>query len=111
MRQAKIKYHEETAGILTETDEGDYLFQYDPGYQEIHAGQFITFTMPVRSEPYKDNRLFSFFEGLIPEGWLLEIAERNWKIDQRDRMGLLLACCQNCIGAVSVEPMNTETHV
>jgi serine/threonine-protein kinase HipA len=46
--------------------------------------------------------MFPFFDGLIPEGWLLDIAEKNWKIDSRDRMGLLLACCKDCIGAVSV---------
>jgi len=46
--------------------------------------------------------LFPFFDGLIPEGWLLNIAEMNWKINHKDRMGLLLTCCQDCIGAVSV---------
>ena len=39
-------------------------------------------------------------------GWLLDIAERSWKINQRDRMSLLLACCKDCIGAVSVIPDN-----
>ena len=38
----------------------------------------------------------------IPEGWLLDIAEETWKLDPRDRFGLLLACCRDCIGAVSV---------
>ena len=57
---------------------------------------------------YKEKRLFPFFEGLIPEGWLLDIATKNWKINVNDRMGLLLACCSNCIGAVSVEPLNTN---
>lgn len=52
--------------------------------------------------------LFPFFDGLIPEGWLLDIAERNWKLNPRDRMGLLLACCKDCIGAVSVYPVNEE---
>lgn len=47
--------------------------------------------------------MFLFFDGLIPEGWLLDIVERNWKIDQRNRMSLLLACCKDCIGAVSIE--------
>ena len=54
------------------------------------------------------NDSFPFFEGLIPEGWLLDIASENWKINKNDRMGLLLACCQNCIGAVSVEPIAEE---
>ncbi|WP_229793784.1 HipA N-terminal domain-containing protein [Salinimicrobium marinum] len=41
----------------------------------------------------------------MPEGWLLDIASRNWKINRNARMGLLLACCKNCIGAVSVHPI------
>jgi serine/threonine-protein kinase HipA len=75
---------------------------------KIFPHQFITFTLPVREETYKSNRLFPFFEGLIPEGWLLNIASKNWKINPNDRMGLLLACCQNCIGAVSVQPIISE---
>jgi serine/threonine-protein kinase HipA len=51
--------------------------------------------------------MFPFFDGLIPEGWLLEIAEKNWKLNARDRMGLLLTCCKDCIGAVSIEEDNT----
>jgi hypothetical protein len=39
----------------------------------------------------------------------LEIAENTWKIDPRDRMGLLLACCRNCIGAAGVVPIEEET--
>ena len=108
MRQAKIYYQEQLAGILTETDEGEYTFQYESAYVGEYPDQFITFTMPVREEIYTDTRLFPFFEGLIPEGWLLDIASKNWKINRNDRMGLLLACCKNCIGAVSVHPITEE---
>ena len=45
---------------------------------------------------------------MIPEGWLLDIAGRNWKLDPRDRMGLLLVCCKECIGAVSVHQVIEE---
>ena len=104
MRQGNVYYKDYLAGTITETDEGDYVFQYDATYVEAHPSEFITFTIPVRNEAYTDNKLFPFFEGLIPEGWLLDIASKNWKINRNDRMGLLLACCQNCIGAVSVVP-------
>ena len=104
MRTADIYYNETLAGLLTETDEGEYIFQYDEAYVQNHPDQFLTFTMPVRKEPYVSQLLFPFFEGLIPEGWLLNIATKNWKLNPNDRMGLLLACCQNCIGAVSVIP-------
>lgn len=108
MRKGKVNYKDGLAGILTETDEGDFVFQYDAQYVKEHPSDFLTFTMPVTSRPYTDRRLFPFFEGLIPEGWLLEIASKNWKINRNDRMGLLLTCCQNCIGAVSVVPIPEE---
>ena len=109
MRQAKVFYQDFLAGILTETDEGEYVFQYDENYVRENPLDFLTFSMPVRTSPYIDNRLFPFFEGLIPEGWLLDIASKNWKLKSNDRMGLLMACCKNCIGAVSVEPI-PESH-
>ena len=110
MRQAQIYYKNDLAGNLTETDDGDYEFRYTKEYVDRYPEQFLTFTMPVNNQHYKDNRLFPFFEGLIPEGWLLDIATKNWKLNPNDRMGLLLACCQNCIGAVSVIPITQENE-
>ena len=46
--------------------------------------------------------LFPFFDGLIPEGWLLGAVSRNWKIDITDRFGLLLVACKDGIGNVSI---------
>lgn len=108
MRQGKVYYKDFPAGVITETNEGQYIFQYDEKYVIDHPIEFVTFTMPVTESPYIDNRLFPFFEGLIPEGWLLDIATKTWKINTNDRMGLLLACCRNCIGAVSVVPIPQE---
>jgi serine/threonine-protein kinase HipA len=65
-------------------------------------------TLPLKEQPYTSKILFPFFDGLIPEGWLLDIAQNNWKLNPRDRMGLLMACCKDCIGAVSVHPINNE---
>ncbi len=110
MRQGIIKYNNIRAGILTEEDAGDYLFRYEEAYVKNHPNEFITFQMPVTTRPYRSKRLFPFFDGLIPEGWLLNIATESWKINKNDRMGLLLACCQNAIGAVSVHPVTTTTN-
>ena len=108
MRKGKVYYKNHLAGTITETNDGEFVFQYDQQYVKDFPNDFITFTMPVSDRPYVEKRLFSFFDGLIPEGWLLNIASENWKINRNDRMGLLLACCRNCIGAVSVEPI-TDT--
>ena len=111
MRQAIIKYNNIQAGILRELDSGEYEFIYDKLYIQDHPGLFITFRMPVTSLPYRSKRLFPFFDGLIPEGWLLKIASETWRINMNDRMGLLLACCRNSIGAVSVHPVKENGNV
>lgn len=108
MRQAVIQYNNIPAGILSELDNGDYEFVYDSGFIQQYPDQFITFQMPVTAQAYRSKRLFPFFDGLIPEGWLLTIAAESWKINQKDRMGLLLACCGNTIGAVSVHPITAD---
>jgi serine/threonine-protein kinase HipA len=105
MRRAKILMHNDLAGWLIE-DENGYHFQYAPTYLKMKDAQPISATLPLQEKEFNSNVLFSFFDGLIPEGWLLDIAERNWKLNPRDRMGLLLACCKDCIGAVSVHPLN-----
>lgn len=107
MKQGKVFLREQLAGLLTESDTG-YRFEYLPEFLAQADAEPVSLTLPLSNEPYESSVLFPFFDGLIPEGWLLGIAENNWKIDRRDRMALLLACCKDCIGAVSVESFNEE---
>ncbi len=90
------------AGVITEGEEG-YLFKYDDKYLSMDKALAVSLTLPLQKEEYRSNVLFPFFDGLIPEGWLLGIVERNWKIDNKDRFGLMLASCKDCIGDVRVE--------
>jgi len=103
MRRAQIYYRDIPAGILME-DENGYTFRYYKKYIE-DSNPPVSLTLPINTEEYKSITLFPFFDGLIPEGWLLDIAEKTWKLNPRDRMGLLLACCSDCIGAVSVRQL------
>jgi serine/threonine-protein kinase HipA len=109
MREALIYYKNDLAGVLTEQDDG-YLFKYDSNYLASPAAEPISLTLPLSSQPYESRVLFPFFDGLIPEGWLLDVAIRNTDISILDRMSLLLLCCKDCIGAVSVVPVNEENH-
>ena len=104
MKQAVVFLRDRKAGVLTE-DENGYTFQYDRDFLLSDDAEAISLTLPLSEKPFHDKVLFPFFDGLIPEGWLLDIAEKSWKIDVRDRMSLLLACCKDCIGAVGVEPI------
>jgi serine/threonine-protein kinase HipA len=101
MRQGEIWVNNSLAGILTEDEEG-YHFTYSPDYLMMGNAVPVSLTMPLREETFHSEFLFPFFDGLIPEGWLLDIAQKNWKLNPRDRMGLLLATCKDCIGNISV---------
>ncbi len=107
MKQAKVYVGKSLAGVLTEDDLG-YEFKYDSDYLQSDNAEAVSLTMPLTERPYRDKVLFPFFDGLIPEGWLLDIAEQSWKISARDRFSLLLACCKDCIGNVSVIPLEEK---
>jgi len=107
MSKAEVKVNEHTAGWLTQ-DEHGYHFSYDPLYLKSAYSEAVSLTLPLQEAKFSSKVLFPFFDGLIPEGWLLDIAEKNWKLNPRDRIGLLLSCCRDCIGAVSVYEVKEE---
>ena len=100
-RTAYVYVRDSFAGTLRETDEG-YVFQYDLQYLSDPDAPAVSLTLPRQESPFLSKTLFAFFDGLIPEGWLLNLVSHNWKIDQRDRFGLLLVACKDCIGAVRI---------
>lgn len=100
-RTAYVYVGEAYAGALRETDAG-YAFAYDQDYLALEEPIPVSLTLPLRAEGYTSRTLFPFFDGLIPEGWLLAVVSRNWKIDAQDRFGILLVACKDTIGHVSI---------
>lgn len=99
-RKAFVYVQNIYSGLLSETD-GGYSFIYDEDYLKKKLPA-VSLTLPLQEEAYESKTLFPFFDGLIPEGWLLNLVSRNWKIDRKDRFGLLLAVCKDSVGDVSV---------
>lgn len=108
-RVAHIYLDDKWAGILEETEEG-YQFEYRKEYLGQSNQEPISLTLPLRAEPYVSKVLFPFFDGLIPEGWLLDVVEQTWKMNPRDRMGLLLVSCRDTIGNISVREPEGGNH-
>ena len=101
-RTAYVYVRDTFAGILKETDTG-YSFRYDRDYLEKVDSTPVSLTLPMQKEEYTSRILFPFFDGLIPEGWLLNIVSENWKISTKDRFGLLLVACKDPIGNVRIK--------
>ena len=101
-RAAYVYVRETFAGTLKETDFG-YSFVYDNDYLASENPSAVSLTLPIQKEKYTSKTLFAFFDGLIPEGWLLDIVIHNWKINRKDRFGLLLVACKDPIGNVQIK--------
>ena len=99
-REAEVYYRDQLAGTLAELPEGGYRFVYEPAYLE--HGPAISLTLPLQPAPFESRELFSFFAGLVPEGWYLQIVAPTIKVDENDTFGLLMHTCRDCVGAVSM---------
>jgi serine/threonine-protein kinase HipA len=100
LRKGCVYYKGEIAGYIEETEAG-YTFLYDKSFLKNKIPISISF--PLCEEPYTSSELFSFFKGLLPEGWYLSIVSSTQKIDSKDAFGILLATAGvDTIGAVTV---------
>ncbi len=99
MRKASVYVNNVSAGVLEELGLNHYQFSYNEDYQ----GAPISLTMPLINHCYKFDKFPSFFEGLLPEGVMLEALLRKYKLDKKDYFGQLLLCGRDVVGAVSIE--------
>ena len=107
MRKAGVFWKDVRAGILEETDRG-FLFSYDEAYLKNPKSRAISLNLPLRKESYESGSFFPFFDGMIPEGWYLDIVSKTLKVAPEDRLGLLLATSSHAIGSVTVRALDKE---
>jgi HipA N-terminal domain len=88
MRQALVLYDGQACGQLSESDDGVFSFAYSSDYLASSHAHPVSLTLPLRSEAYLSKTLFPFFDGLIPEGWLLSLASATFKLPDRRSDGL-----------------------
>lgn len=105
MRKAAVFVHNVFAGTLAEIEANRlYRFDYDPNY----AGDPVSLTMPLASKSYMFDRFPPYFEGVLPEGIMLEGLIQGLKIDRYDYFSQLLATGGDLVGAVTVLPDPTD---
>ena len=104
MRQAEVYYNKILAGLLTENDNGEYIFRYDDKYFQNSCLPAISLTLPKTQQEYRSETLFSFFLNMLAQGANKAIQCQTLRIDEEDYFGLLLATAHtDTIGAVTVK--------
>jgi len=99
-RKALVMFKDQEAGILEETEKG-FKFTYNEAFMKKNTP--VSISMPVTKKIYENTELFPFFEGMLPEGWYLDIVTKKLKIDKNDAFGLLTATSSSTIGAVWIK--------
>lgn len=100
-RKAIVRLDGKRVGTLLESGK-HVTFQYDAERVANRDVVPVSVTLPVRADAYVSEGLHPYFENLLPEGWLLELATKKLKISKDDAFGLLLATCADCVGAVEI---------
>jgi serine/threonine-protein kinase HipA len=102
MKTLDVYYKDILAGHLTREEDGTFHFQYEATYLASDLPG-ISISLPKRTNAFEANHLFAFFDGIIPEGWLLKIATDKLRLNPLlDRFELLENLCHDTIGAVSI---------
>jgi serine/threonine-protein kinase HipA len=104
MRIANTYVHNIKAGQLIEDDLGKYSFVYEDNYNL----EPVSLTMPVSQKKYYFESFPPFFEGLLPEGIMLEGLLKINKLDKKDFFSQLIAVGNDMIGAVTVKLSENE---
>ena len=103
MRNAKILFKDEEAGMLTQFDDGSFSFRYHDAWIANKDKQSISITLPNTEQEYLSKFLFPFFYNMLPEGSNKQVVCKLNRIDKDDYFGLLMATAKNdSIGAVRV---------
>jgi serine/threonine-protein kinase HipA len=100
MKKANVLVNGVLAGEIQETERGKkYSFVYLAEYE----GPSVSLEMPTTQLIYEYDRFPPFFEGLLPEGMMLEGLLRYTKIDRNDLLSQLIAVGGDLVGNVTVE--------
>jgi serine/threonine-protein kinase HipA len=90
------------AGILEEIEARK---KYRFAYLENYEGPPVSLAMPVDEKEFVFDRFPPFFDGLLPEGLLLEGLLKQRKIDKYDYFSQLMAVGNELVGAVTVQEL------
>jgi serine/threonine-protein kinase HipA len=109
MRQAEVFYKKAAAGLLTQLDNGSFIFRYYDQWFESKDKPSISLTLPKNQQEYESKYLFPFFYNMLPEGSNKQNICFELRIDPKDHFGLLLTTAKyDTIGAIQVKEIEQQ---
>ena len=101
--KVRVFFKQQLAGILEKKNSG-YYFKYDEEYISNSKAKSISLSLPKNKKNFHSKHLFSFFHGLLTEGFTTKIQSRKLKIDEKDYYTRLIKTANiDTIGCVTIE--------
>jgi len=103
MQRGKVYRNNVLVGEISRDENGNYFFKYSSEYLAMDGAVGISVNLPLQSETFVSDRLFSFFFNMLAEGNIKEIQCRDLKIDPDDNFSRLLKTAHsNTVGSITV---------
>ena len=104
MQKGNVYRNDVLAGEISRDENGEYHFTYSEEYLAKDDAMSISVNLPLQSDVFVSDRLFSFFFNMLAEGNIKEIQCRDLKIDPEDNFSRLLKTAHsNTIGSITVK--------
>jgi serine/threonine-protein kinase HipA len=101
-----VLHGSDPVGFLNKENDGRLVFEYSNSWLDSPDAFAVSLSLPLRREPFKDERPGRFFANLLPEGRLRSLVARRLGLSEENDYALLEAVGGECAGALSVLPEN-----
>jgi serine/threonine-protein kinase HipA len=89
-------------GSISGESEFTATFAYSSDYVRSRDSMPISASLPLKEDAFNQGETRTFFEGLLPEGFIRRTIAKNNRVDADDYLSLLCMLGSECPGAVSI---------
>ena len=103
-----VYWESRLVGVLWLDEQGEYVFQYQPGWLASLDALPISLQLPLKADAYENSLSRPFFANLLPEAEVRRFLAARYGISVGNDFGLLLEIGGECAGALSLLPEDTR---
>ncbi len=103
-RTLYVHYDRDLVGKLVQGDGGQMTFQYSPAWLSRDTPLALSWSLPLREEPFTQRECRGFFGGLLPEENNRKVIARILGISDKNDFAMLEQIGGECAGAISFFP-------
>lgn len=106
-----VYMNNQMVGTLSQISSGSLRFIYSQEWLQAKGSRPLSLSMPLREQPYSGDRVYNFFDNLLPDNESLRTRiQRRFSIPTSNCFDLLSYIGADCVGALQLltEPLNNN---